>query len=475
MTATAENDNAVIYPVVVVKVEGVKCRALLDTGAGSSYASAALLNQVRVRPHQREVRRIEMLMGVTTRKVELTSVKIANLSGSFHLNVEVTKVDKSELLSLANPKYPELLARHPYLKGVKMDDNDQKNELPVHIILGASEFARIKTEVQPKVGHPGEPVAEKTRFGWTIMSPGKEAELSQMMLTQTSQPEYERLCRLDVLGLADSPEGDQDEVYSEFKEQLKQSPQRWCETGLPWKGNHPVLPNNEGGSIRRLAHLLRKLERSGLMGKYDEVIKDQIAAGIVERVSEPAKGTEFYIPHKAVVRETAKTTKLRIVYGASARAWKKAPSLNECLHAGSPLQNQLWNVLVGGRFHPVAVTGDMKQAFLQVRIKQEERDALRFHWVIDLESKRVETLWFTRALFGLAPSPFLLGGVVQQHLDSCRVEHPEAVAEIQRSLYVDDLITGRIDCTRSSADQKLRNQDLQQGQIPTPQMERKCA
>ena len=85
----------------------------------------------------------------------------------------------------------------------------------------------------------------------------------------------------------DSPEGDQEEVYSEFKEQLKQSPEGWYETGLPWKGNHPVLPNNEGGSLRRLAHLLRKLERSGLMGKYDEVIKDQIEVGIVERVSEP--------------------------------------------------------------------------------------------------------------------------------------------------------------------------------------------
>ena len=34
----------------------------------------------------------------------------------------------------------------------------------------------------------------------------------------------------------------------------------------------------------------------------------------------------------------------------------------------------------------------MKQAFLQVQIKQEERNALRFHWVKDLESKQVETV-----------------------------------------------------------------------------------
>ena len=60
-----------------------------------------------------------------------------------------------------------------------------------------------------------------------------------------------------------------------------------------------------------------------MMGKYDEVKKDQIEAGIVERVSEPAKGMEFYIPHKAVVQETAKTTILCIVYDASTQAWEK--------------------------------------------------------------------------------------------------------------------------------------------------------
>ena len=36
-----------IYPVVVVEVEGIKCRVLLDTGAGSSYASAALLEHFK--------------------------------------------------------------------------------------------------------------------------------------------------------------------------------------------------------------------------------------------------------------------------------------------------------------------------------------------------------------------------------------------------------------------------------------------
>ena len=100
-------------------------------------------------------------------------------------------------------------------------------------------------------------------------------------------------------------------------------------------------------------------------------------------------GKEFYIPHKAVVREAAESRKLRIVYDASARESENSPSLNECLEVGPPLQNRLWAVLVRVRFQPVALTGDMKQAFLQVRIREEDRDALRFHWIRDLETRRV--------------------------------------------------------------------------------------
>ena len=216
----------------------------------------------------------------------------------------------------------------------------------------------------------------------------------------------------------------------------------WYQTGLPWKGNHPPLPSNEGGSLRRLDSSLRKLERSDLLARYDQVIREQLEEGIVERVSGQPVGVEFYIPHKAVVREEAESTKLRIVYDASARASERAPSLNECLHAGPPLQNKLWAVLVRARFHPVALTGDIKQAFLQVRIREEDRDAMRFHWITDLVSRRVEVLRFTRALFGLAPSPFLLGGVIKHHLEACRATFSDLVRQIEKSLYVDDLISG---------------------------------
>ena len=72
---------------------------------------------------------------------------------------------------------------------------------------------------------------------------------------------------------------------------------------------------------------------------------------------------------------------------------------------------------------------------------KSERDALRFHWRSS-EEDEIESLRFTLALFGLAPSPFLLNGVLEAHLDAWEERCPDVVAELRRSLYVDDLLTG---------------------------------
>ena len=164
-----------------------------------------------------------------------------------------------------------------------MNDEDKKPELPIHLILGASEYSRIKTDTKPRIGKAGEPVAELTSLGWTMMSAGKEAHMGSVYLTRTSSTDYEQLCSLDVLGLQDRPDGDQQSVYEDFKEQLRRSDEGWYETGLLWKHGHDLLPNNEQGSLRRLESLLKKLQKEpNLLAQYDEVIQDQLAKGIVK-------------------------------------------------------------------------------------------------------------------------------------------------------------------------------------------------
>ena len=143
-----------------------------------------------------------------------------------------------------------------------------------------------------------------------------------------------------------------------------------------------------------------------------------------------------------MLRESAESTKLRIVFDASAKANEKSTSLNDCLETGPALQNLPWDVLVRSRLKPIALASDLKQAFVQVRIWMEDRDALRFHWFKNKATSEVEVLRFTRALFGLVQSPFFLGGTLQQHLESQRGKYPKEVDEILQSLYVDDVITG---------------------------------
>ena len=55
--------------------------------------------------------------------------------------------------------------------------------------------------------------------------------------------------------------------------------------------------------------------------QIDNIIKDQHKKGILERVNEKSKKGErkHYIPHHAVLTPANYTTKVRIVYDASAK------------------------------------------------------------------------------------------------------------------------------------------------------------
>ena len=117
------------------------------------------------------------------------------------LNVCATKVDRENLLSLDNPNYPDIIRKYSYLQGVQMEETATKDQLPIHVILGANEYTKIKVAGYQKAGNVGEPVAEKTRFGWTIMTTGAEVNTQTMLFTQTTSSDYEELCRLDVLEL----------------------------------------------------------------------------------------------------------------------------------------------------------------------------------------------------------------------------------------------------------------------------------
>lgn len=98
--------------------------------------------------------------------------------------MDVTTVERGELLRINNPHYQKIIDLYAHLKGAEMTNRDSKPHLQVHVMLGLSDYAAMKTSEWPRVGLPGEPVADKTKLGWTIMSPGTESDHTNMLLAQ---------------------------------------------------------------------------------------------------------------------------------------------------------------------------------------------------------------------------------------------------------------------------------------------------
>ena len=68
-----------------------------------------------------------------------------------------------------------------------------------------------------------QPIAELTKFGWFLMSPGQK-DLGKMYLARSTPQDYDRLCNIDVLGIKE-PSKDET-VMTDFKEQLKRKDNR---------------------------------------------------------------------------------------------------------------------------------------------------------------------------------------------------------------------------------------------------------
>ena len=93
-------------------------------------------------------------------------MQIENVRRDESFETELCKVERRTLLLLLpNPHYSDLIKRYSWSMRITMDDNDPKEEFPVHVILGASDYSRIKTMTKPRIGEPGEPVAEQTQLG----------------------------------------------------------------------------------------------------------------------------------------------------------------------------------------------------------------------------------------------------------------------------------------------------------------------
>ena len=340
-----------------------------------------------------------------------------------------------------------------HLAQLDLADVSREETLEVDVLIGSDFYWEFVTgEVIRGLGGP---VAIKTTLGWVLSGPagmtGQRRSTVSLVTTHTlrvegvTNKELDTTLRLfwelESLGIQ-SPNNDP--VSDQFASTVKMKGGRY-EVSLPWREYHDPLPDNYDLSRKRLYGLLWRLRQNPtILREYDAIIHDQIKRGIVEVVEDPDDTPEMihYLPHHAVIHQDKKTTKVRIVYDASARS--SGPSLNDCLHAGPKFNQRILEILLRFRSYSIALVADIEKAFLMISMSPKDRDVLRFLWLKDTfqEESEIVKLRFTRVVFGVSPSPFLLNATIQHHVEQYQSSHPELVKVLMQSIYVDDVVFG---------------------------------
>lgn len=332
----------------------------------------------------------------------------------------------------------------------------------IEILVGADYYWKIVSGDVRKL--EGSLSAVKTDFGWTLHGPIPQmasvvscttvAVLRTGVLEQMSNlsNELRAFWELESLGISANEcaqGGEEEKVRKDFISSLDLVNGRY-EVNLPWKTLDRHMESNEAIARQRLDKLMRRLgSNNERLSEYDTAIRSYLREGFAEKVPEAEIDTSdrvYYMPHRDVLRPNSSTTKTRIVFDASAKA-RGCQSLNDALETGPHLNPELLKTVINFRCHAIALTADIEKAFLQIVVKQEDRDALRFLWYAQPpteDSKGAETeVWrMTRVPFGSTSSPFMLAATVKHHLANVSEDLSETAMVLNECLYVDDLIAG---------------------------------
>lgn len=176
-----------------------------------------------------------------------------------------------------------------------------------------------------------------------------------------------------------------------------------------------------------------------LAGALQQKISDYTAKGYIRKLSqnevEQQSANAWYLPVFPVTNPN-KPGKVRIVWDAAAKA--HGISLNSVLLKGPDLLCSLLGILLRFRLHPIAVTGDIREMFHQVKIRREDQKYQCFYWTD--ENGELMIYAMTVMTFGACCSPSSAQYAKNVNADRFIGSHPEACEAITKSHYVDDML-----------------------------------
>ncbi|XP_053696848.1 uncharacterized protein LOC128744094 [Sabethes cyaneus] len=209
------------------------------------------------------------------------------------------------------------------------------------------------------------------------------------------------------------------------------------ETGLLWRYDGVRLPDNKEMALRRYHNLEKRLQKdSELARTLQQKMLEYQAKGYVRKLTDEELSRNYprvwYLPVFPVFNHN-KPGKIRIVWDGAAKVF--GVSLNSTLLTG-PDQLCLFAILLQFREHRVGVTGDIKEMFHQVLMREEDQQCHRFFWKDDAGEIKVYVM--NVMSFGASCSPACAQYVKNVNAERFMGEFPEAVDIIKKRHYVDD-------------------------------------
>lgn len=138
---------------------------------------------------------------------------------------------------------------------------------------------------------------------------------------------------------------------------------------LPFSKDPNCLGNSQTIAIRRFISLEKRLLKDPkLKEMYLKFIEEYRQLGHLEEYNNFDPNTpHYFLPHHCVLKPTSTSTKLRVVFDASCKT-STGISLNDILHSGPKLQDDLFIILMRFRLFRYVVTADIQKMYRQVHI-----------------------------------------------------------------------------------------------------------
>ena len=169
---------------------------------------------------------------------------------------------------------------------------------------------------------------------------------------------------------------------------------------------------------------------------YEETLEKDLLNLYVTKVdpdTEDSDSIACFLTHHPVTNEN-KPGKVRRVVNASGVF--QGQSLSSNLLKGPDLLSNLSGAILRFREDKLALSADIEQMFMQVKVTPEDRKFLRFLWIND---GCVDKYEYIIHIFSATDSPCIASYALRKTArDNCE-QFPDVIKYIERNVYMDDL------------------------------------